>query len=662
MSARAVLRVAAVALALTFVLVRTPDAHAASRTLAVSPPTGLIDQVVTVHWTGFHPTTSAGQYTVSVFQCKGKPRSLNDCFTLIRPPAGLDATGSGVQDAVTKRDGTGSVFLEVRPALQLPILDCTSKQPCSVIAFENDGELIPPGRLPATAVTAPIAFAKSPADCPQVRTPDVTTEGDASPSAALYGWSADLCTGSQALSVDYTELSGPAGRRDFLASNVDIGLTSRPASARELKGSSRASALAYAPIDVSGVVVAFNASDAVTGQRITDMNLTPRLVAILIAGQEFGGPGNYLFSDPEFLRLNPHHNWPYSTQPPLVRAERNDDAYILTNWLQQDKAARRFLDGKDPVAQVDDYWKGIAYPTDIFEARDPNTVGRYNPLTGTLANVRRLFNFQPPGDGVSISAGNDALFGIMDAVRARYFGLPTAKLRPANGTKFIADDAPGLTAGYKAMQTNPDGVTKAANPVAAGGYPLVKVDYGMVPTKGLTAQKAGHLGEFLDFVSSTGQDPGHLPSGYLPLPQDQRTQDATARELVQRGVLPPPPVTAPPTVQPSTDLGNTGLGSVPATSGSVGPSAGGATPASPGADSSTPDAGAQLASNARPASTNPVLQALHDFFGGDHHLLLPVIIALGGAALAAGPMLILRSQGKLRRPRRGSREAESSVA
>jgi len=80
MSARAVLRVAAVALALTFVLVRTPDAHAASRTLAVSPPTGLIDQVVTVHWTGFHPTTSAGQYTVSVFQCKGKPRSLNDCL------------------------------------------------------------------------------------------------------------------------------------------------------------------------------------------------------------------------------------------------------------------------------------------------------------------------------------------------------------------------------------------------------------------------------------------------------------------------------------------------------------------------------------------------------------------------------------------------------
>src|SRR5205085_12195631 len=130
MSARAVLRVAAVALALTFVLVRTPDAHAAARTLTVSPPTGLIDQVVSVHWTGFHPTTSAGLYTVSVFQCKGQPKSLNDCFTLIRPPAGLDATGSGVQDALTKRDGTGTVVLEGRPVLPLPTLDFTPTHPC----------------------------------------------------------------------------------------------------------------------------------------------------------------------------------------------------------------------------------------------------------------------------------------------------------------------------------------------------------------------------------------------------------------------------------------------------------------------------------------------------------------------------------------------------
>jgi hypothetical protein len=61
-------------------------------------------------------------------------------------------------------------------------------------------------------------------------------------------------------------------------------------------------------------------------------------------------------------------------------------------------------------------------------------------------------------------------------------------------------------------------------------------------------------------------------------------------------------------------------------------------------------------------SNNPVLQALRDFFGGDHHLLLPVVIVLGGAALAAGPMLILKSQGKLRRPRRRSREARPTAS
>src|SRR5213075_2226976 len=133
-------------------------------------------------------------------------------------------------------------------------------------------------------------------------------------------------------------------------------------------------------------------------------------------------------------------------QPPLLRAERNADAYLLTTWLQSDTAARRFLDGNDPSTPVDPYWKGIAYPTDIFEARDPNAIGRYNPRTGTLGNVRRLFNFQPPGDGVSVSPSNDGLLGVMDAVTAHSFGLPTAKLRPADATSptsFVAADVPG---------------------------------------------------------------------------------------------------------------------------------------------------------------------------------------------------------------------------
>jgi hypothetical protein len=164
-----------------------------------------------------------------------------------------------------------------------------------------------------------------------VSAPDVTTLGEESTASALYGWSAVVCNAAKPVALDYTAKGSPEGRRNFLVGNVDVGLTSMPASPDEKRTATRD--FTYAPIDVTGVVVAFNVTDTVTKQKITDMNLTPRLVAMLLAGQQFGGgPGTALFTDHEFVALNPGHNWPINTQPPMLRAERNADAYVLTNW------------------------------------------------------------------------------------------------------------------------------------------------------------------------------------------------------------------------------------------------------------------------------------------------------------------------------------------
>jgi hypothetical protein len=631
------------------------SAAVGSRTLTVTPPTGLVDQVVQVQWTGFNPTVS-----VTLYQCKAAPVSLADCYTTIRPPAGGDPNGSAVGDAVTKADGTGSAFLEIRPALDLPVLDCSASHPCSVLAFENDGHPIPPNGLPATAVGAPLQFAPSPTDCPRVSTPDVTTLGEESAAGALYSWSAMVCNGTKALALDYTAKGSPEGRRNFLAGNVDVGLTSTPAGADEKKLAARD--FAYAPIDLTGVAVAFNVTDAVTAQKITDMNLTPRLVAILLAGSQFGGPGKALFQDAEFKALNPGHNWPINTQPPMLRAERNADTYVLTNWLQQDKAARDFLDGKDPTAAVDTFWKGIAYPTDLFESRDPNVQGVYNPRTGTIINARRLFNFQPPGDGVTISASTDGLFGVMDAVTAHSFGLPTAKLRPANAaanTAFVGPDAAGITAGYAAMKPNADGVTKQADPTSATGYPLVKVDYAMVPTTGIADPvKRAHIAQFLDFAAGAGQQAGALPGGYVPMPPDLQAQVVKARDAVvaQTGVFITIVITPVPGTGPAPDAGlltapgdagsfNAGGANTGSTTGGYGGNTGTAA-AAPGA----PVRSTSRASASRsPSTVNPVSAGLRDFLGGDHQLFLPVLFVLGAVALVAGPLLTLRSQGKLRR-------------
>ena len=120
-----------------------------------------------------------------------------------------------------------------------------------------------------------------------------------------------------------------------------------------------------------------------------------------------------------------------NTQPPLLRAEKQR-RHVPLDALAAGTIRPRatFLDGNDPAVEVDPFWKGVTYPTDIFEARDPNTIGNYNPRQGTVTNVRRLFNFQAPGDGVSVSPQVDGILGVFDVVTAQKFGLPVAKLVP----------------------------------------------------------------------------------------------------------------------------------------------------------------------------------------------------------------------------------------
>ena len=624
-------------------------AGAAGRALAVDPPGGLVDQVVSVRWSGFRPTTPGGLYSVTLYQCKANPISLRDCYTASKPPSGPNE-GTGVADGQTNADGTGSAFIEVRPAQDLPALNCTSTNSCAVLAFENDGSRIPGGGLPATAVLAPLHFAGSPADCPAVPASDVRAEGSASTAAALYRWAAQICTGADALAVDYTELSSPAGRRDFLNGSVDVGLTSSPATAPELAEAPLHRSFSYAPVDVTGVVLAFNVSDTVTNQRITEMNLTARLVARVIADS-----GESLFQDPEFLQLNPGHNWPLQVQPPLVRAERNADALLLTDWLQADPAARRFLDGGDSVP-VNDYWRGISYPTDSFEARDPRTIGKYNPRAGTVTNARRLFNFQPPGDGASVSSRTDGIFAVLDAVTARTFRFPVAKLRRASGSStdaFVAPDGAGLAAGYAAMKVNADGVTRWADVTAPGAYPLTKADYAMVPTSGTSAATAAKIARFLDYEAGPGQSV--LGDGYLPLPAAMRAEALKARDAVVAGGRTEAPIETPAASAPDTGTTDAVTDSGGSTDLSA-PSAAGDTSIGPTAN--VPVARAAAAVGRSSVKRSPLARLLRAFTGSDGHLLLPALLALAILSAALGPYLLRRA----RRARRDLPEHASRPA
>lgn len=704
--------------------------QAAPRTLTITPATGLENQVVEVSWTGFQPTTPEGTYSVTIVQCTADPDDLADCFNVPRPPASNNDNGTGVPGGITQEDGTGSAFMEVRTALELPELNCSAKNPCSLLAFENGPDGAPAKGLPAGAVDARLQFAPGFADCRLASTPDVVTGGEASASYALYAWSAGLCSAADDLALDYTESNSQAGRDNFLQGIVDVGVTSEPATAEETSTSDRK--FTYAPLDLTGVVVAFNITDAATGEPIRSMNLTPRLVAKLIAGQFLGSQN--ILTDPEFLELNAGPAWPANTLFPLLRGEVNADAALLTRWLDTDRDARAFLDGlpdvfPNPPEAVDDFWEGVDYPEERFEAKNPNSLGPYNPRSGTRTNARRLFNQQGPGDQVNAVAGQDGLFAVLDVATAQRFNASTAKLLPANAPEeagldnFVALNEESVLAGYEAMEVNADKITRSADVTAGGAaYPLVKVDYAMVPTDE-TPEVAGDIAQLLEYAGGEGQTEENLPLGYVPLPSPARAQVDTARKAVLAGAKKPPkstvvpaprnnagnPTTTPrptvprnlstpttPTSLPSSAPNNPLTPSSPTTPSSPpSPSSpnppGGDFGGGPGGafgdgaeDGSTPDTSAlEPAPPADPAlddlapgdeeaaapdlgpvpgdpPSNPVERALRsvgDFGGGDNAIVLPVLLALGLAALAVGPGLSFRA----RRSGRASPEATEAT-
>ena len=603
------------------------SASAATRTLTVSPASSLTDQAVTVSWAGFTPTTPEGLNQVIVVQCKAHPASLDDCFTA--QPFPNSANGNEIVTGVTQANRRGSARFEVRPAEQLPQLDCNQANPCSILAFEN--QVVPAGKLPTKSAIAPITFAQSRADCPPVTKFDVRAEGEASGAPVFSDWAARLCKGAQPLVLDYTETSSESGRSDVLHGLVDIGVTSLPASSAEVAAAPKHPAFSYAPIDLTAVAVVYNMNDPTTNQPITDLTLSPRLLAQVIADTNLSG----LFTDPEFVALNAHHTWPVNgVSPPLVRAERNADTLITTGWLASNAQARAFLDGHDPHGvMVNPAYENVSYPTDIFENRALDD--SYLPRQGENQVATQMFYGVRPADASPLDPGNVGFIGVVDLATARRFGLPTAKLVNASG-KAVAPKPWNILAGYGSM-THGTGGTLTANFAASdpAAYPLVKVDYAMV-AKPTDPTKQRRVADLLTWGATTGQTT--LPAGYVPLPKAlaDQTRSVAAAETAPSGT---PSGTSQPSAPPSaTSTPFAGDNSAAADlSGSQGAASGLAGTA---ADQTSPPAENAAASSSRTiqlgAATTPAKSSPHGVAAAIH-----AAIAAAGAVFTLPGLLLL---------------------
>ena len=488
------------------------------RSATVSPGVDLTNEVVTVSWSGFRPTTQQNVYTVLVVQCEANPVSLDDCFTAEPFPA--LANGTRLVDS-TAADGTGSAQFEVRPASNLPQLACSATNSCSILVYENDALPITPGGLPAAHVVIPITFAPSQADCPNITDFDVRVDGSATSASLFYAWAARICQGDGAVVLDYTETSSTTGRENFLSGLVDIGVTALPASTEELEAHPGHRDFSYAPVATSAVVVAYNLTDPFTGQRVDNLVLSPRLVARLVTNTNI----ETFVRDRELLNLNPTVRFPSNgINRILVRAERSATTNILTSWFAADAEAQKFLAGNDTWrVAVNPAYVGYAYPRDSFELVDTDPF--YLPRQGQKNIALRMFYGVSPTASQSESTSIRGVIGIMDLPTAKRFGLQVAGLLVPDGSVVLpTDDA--IARGIADADVTPSGVLVAdPTPEDPLAYPMVKVDYAMVPKTFDTATKIADVRRVLGYAVGEGQS--LLPSGYLPLPEAMRVATRT---------------------------------------------------------------------------------------------------------------------------------------
>ena len=684
-----------------------------SASVTVSRTTELVNQTVLVSWTGFRPSSSTRldnsgdsldvntENPVRVYQCRGaEPTSSSDCygapgFRGTQATAGqdaipavpaftypgqqnlFDATPDGPanwQDNVTRADGTGEVAIQLFTKRESASLGCDAIAPCSIVVVPNYGR---PQGATEDLMDAPWAWDRRtvvpleflPVDdaCPLTGL-SLRVEGSPVAAHALASWRARTCTlSTDAVQVDYTSIGEPQTRGDVATGTTNVGLVIDPLD----KAAVTDRALVYAPVAVTGLVVAFQIDDA-NGKPVSDMSLNPRLVAKLITGSYRSGgdpavidnPVN-LFRDPEFLALNPDTDWPSGApgNHPLLLGDLSDTTLALTRWIAADPDAAAFLAGTpDPYGMtVNSNYKGIKLPFATFPLLDPLLTQTFEPIQGLDALSRQLSIARFPGalvtveNGVNIvtkpprqNAGRREVIGIIDASSAARFRLSTAALLNGAGA-YVTPTVTSMAAAIQTGTVNPDGVTRSVDLASddASVYPLTLLISAALSTKAAKDERV-EMVDFLDYVTGDGQSLGEqvglLPEGHAPLSAELNKLVGKARAAVVEGYTAPPteePTDGPtdePTDEPSASV------SPPDSPGTSLGDGGGPLDAPEGA---TPTAVLTAAAGDNgDVLVPPVVEAGDDLLTvssqppGERQLMLPVLALLGLLSMLGGPVAL----------------------
>ena len=542
---------------------------------------------------------SVTDYPVMVAECSGiHPTRFSQCFGANNGGVAGSFSAYGPMNtaySATAPSGAGRVDIQVVTGQENQRLGCDIGRPCSLVIVPSQGGNVfasPPrctdhsqdtaqsdiGVIAFSSATGqcswrdriivPLYFEPTPADCP-IANASFSAIGSPMLERAMASWQSALCTSTSPMIIQYdSQQNEPLARQDFLAGSDTVAFTTLPAT-----GSGK-HPLTYAPVAISAESIAYWIDNPKTGQPITHLKLNQRLLAKLLTqsynfdneGCGHGTPPKgvgcdnavdnnpiSLFADPEFSKLN--HGVKSvgdGYQVPTVASGNSDMTYEITRWMAASKAANSFMKGSfDPWGtHVNTDYLSLKLPTDAFTSQDgyPLIAHRYTPVFPLSAVAQyQAENWYPATNWqlqlgnypklVPEVPGNRALFAIVDQGDAAAYRFPVAAI-PNHAGRYVKPTAATMSAALADMASTGNRITRQIKTKAKGtrDYPLTMVIYAMVPTGGISQQKAARIAQFLDFAANQGQvpgrSPGQLPPGYLPLTSKMRAQTLKAASEV----------------------------------------------------------------------------------------------------------------------------------